>query len=441
MLSSVVKIHTQHVIYDPYMPFQIMENPSSTGTAFFIDNEHLLTCFHCVEYQIKSYISDPNISKKQYLVEVIAAIPKLDIAILRLCEPLEHAILEMGDSSIVKQLDQVVALGYPLDSDSLKYTKGIISGKQNELIQTDATLNPGNSGGPLLFEKKVIGINSSKFTNAENTGFSVPINFYKKWLPYIQTQEKPVIIRLPRLNLVYSKLNDFAIEFFNKKMKEPIKSGVLVTKSNNKLFQDTDIITLMNDTEVDNFGNIKLNENKILLSKYINNFIINQTVIFTVIRENNKIVIPFELKKELPLGTDNVYFPFERYNYIVIGGIVIMELTKNHLITLKNNNIQSNLKLKIKEAIDDKLNKTYFVSKVLSGSKVKSLENVYSGNIIKNINGIKIKSFNDITIALKLKKEQLIIYFESDTVFIYPYKELLKIDQELQKVYKYDITY
>lgn len=441
MLSSVVKIHTQHVIYDPYMPFQIMENPSSTGTAFFIDNEHLLTCFHCIEYKIKSYISDPNISKKQFLVEVVAVIPKLDLAVLRLCEPLEHSILELGDSSVVKQLDQVIAIGYPLDSDSLKYTKGIISGKQNELIQTDATLNPGNSGGPLLFENKVIGINSSKFTNAENTGFSVPINFYKRWLPYIQSQKSPVVIRLPSLNIVYSKLNEFAINYFNKRIKEPVNSGIIVTKTKNKLFEVADLIVKMNDTEVDNFGNIKLNENKILLTKYIKNFIINDIINITVVRGNQKTIIPFKLNNENPLGTDSVYFPFESYNYIVIGGIVVMELTRNHILTLKQSNIKDDLKLKLKEAIENRLEKTYFVSKVLAGSKVKALENVYSGSIITSINGVEIKNFNDIISSIKLKREHLIIYFESDSVFIYPYSELISIDQELKKVYNYNVTY
>ena len=50
---------------------------------------------------------------------------------------------------------------FPLGQENLKYTKGIISGRQKSSIQTDTPINPGNSGGPLLLDGKVIGINSS----------------------------------------------------------------------------------------------------------------------------------------------------------------------------------------------------------------------------------------------------------------------------------------
>ena len=201
MYSAVVKLHTQHILYDAYAPFQIISNPSSSGTAFFIDKKLLITCFHCVELMIKIFISDPNLSKKQYPVKIVSVIPNLDIALLELVDEdfPEHNILELGNSDLIKSLDKVIALGFPMDSDSLIYTQGVISGKKHELFQTDTPLNPGNSGGPLLFNDKVIGINTSKLSHAENMGFSVPINFLKKWYNYI-LQSKDVIIRLPVLN-------------------------------------------------------------------------------------------------------------------------------------------------------------------------------------------------------------------------------------------------
>jgi S1-C subfamily serine protease len=61
---------------------------------------------------------------------------------------------------LVQYGQEVLTLGYPLGMDSLKLTEGIISGRQEGLFQTDAPLNPGNSGGPMLNEEgKVIGIN------------------------------------------------------------------------------------------------------------------------------------------------------------------------------------------------------------------------------------------------------------------------------------------
>ena len=57
--------------------------------------------------------------------------------------------------------------------DNLKITQGIISGRDSGLIQTSAGLNKGNSGGPMLLNDIVIGINVSKISNANNIGYAV----------------------------------------------------------------------------------------------------------------------------------------------------------------------------------------------------------------------------------------------------------------------------
>ena len=74
----------------------------------------------------------------------------------------------------------VFTIGFPLNSTNIKITKGIISGYQDSLLQTDAALNHGNSGGPLIILDNenyfIIGINVSKLSgNAEKTGYAVPI--------------------------------------------------------------------------------------------------------------------------------------------------------------------------------------------------------------------------------------------------------------------------
>jgi S1-C subfamily serine protease len=442
MYSAVVKLHTQHLIYDSYVPFQIIATPMSTGTAFFIEQGLLLTCFHCTEHNIKIFISDPAISKKQFSVSVIAVIQQLDIALLKLDNTLEHASLSLGDSDMVKPLDQVEVLGYPLDSNSLKYTKGIISGKQHELLQTDASLNPGNSGGPLLFKDRVIGINSSKFTNAENTGFSVPINFFKKWKEYIMTAEKPVVIKLPVLNITYSRLNECAIEYLNKKNKDPVDTAVVITKSKNSFLKRNDLIIKINDDKVDNYGNIDWKNNKVSISKYLINFIVNEEINITLIRNGRKLTLPYTIKNEVITGTSNLALPFEQYNYLVIGGIVIMEVTHNHLDTLKDIQMNDFHKMQINTAIENKLEKTFFISRILTGSKIKSLENIYDGIIIRNINKVHLTSFDDVLTAIKNPYNGfLILYLQNDSIFMYPYSELIKIDEELTKTYNYNITY
>ena len=74
--------------------------------------------------------------------------------------------------------EDAIAQGFPKGQDNIKYTKGIISGRQFGKIQTDTPINPGNSGGPLLSGNKVIGINSSGFLMANNIGYATPISYF-----------------------------------------------------------------------------------------------------------------------------------------------------------------------------------------------------------------------------------------------------------------------
>ncbi len=112
--------------------------------------------------------------------------------------------LELGDSDKIKLGQEVLAIGNPIGIEFQRtVTSGIISGLNRtikvedtgkesymeDLIQTDASINSGNSGGPLInSEGKVIGINSIKITSAEGIGFAIPINIIKPIIEsYVQT--------------------------------------------------------------------------------------------------------------------------------------------------------------------------------------------------------------------------------------------------------------
>jgi len=109
---------------------------------------------------------------------------KLDVALLKILGTFSE--LDLGNSDDVKVGEKVIAIGNPLGL-SFTATEGIISAKDREgfnnlpyYFQTDVSLNPGNSGGPLLNTKgEVIGINNFKVSGAEGLGFSLEINYAK----------------------------------------------------------------------------------------------------------------------------------------------------------------------------------------------------------------------------------------------------------------------
>ena len=109
-----------------------------------------------------------------------------DLALLKIKDYQNEYFLNLGNSDEINQQDKVIAVGYPLSSDNLKFSSGIISGLHGILLQTDAPINEGNSGGPLVKlnietnQYYVLGVNSSKVKSsiADNIGYSVPINLF-----------------------------------------------------------------------------------------------------------------------------------------------------------------------------------------------------------------------------------------------------------------------
>ncbi len=161
----------------------------ATGSGFVFDDEgHILTNAHVVEgaEDITVEIGDDGEQRKATLV---GTDPSSDVAVLDVEENDDLTSLELGDSSGVEVGDPVVAIGNPFGLDRT-VTSGIVSAKQRQIqapngfsisdvIQTDAAVNPGNSGGPLLDSAgRVIGINSQiASTSGANDGvaFAVPI--------------------------------------------------------------------------------------------------------------------------------------------------------------------------------------------------------------------------------------------------------------------------
>ncbi len=171
---------------------------TATGTGVIItDNGYIVTNAHVIydsEYgaglanEISVLLSDDT----SYDAEVIGYDTDCDIAVLKINETGLTAA-EFGDSDSLKLGESVVAIGNPLGFELMDtVTSGIISGinrqitindKAMNLLQTDAAINSGNSGGPLINKYgQVIGINSSKMsssyseTTIEGIGFAIPSN-------------------------------------------------------------------------------------------------------------------------------------------------------------------------------------------------------------------------------------------------------------------------
>lgn len=440
--KCVVKLHGSMVLYNVFVPFEKNEVHTITGSAFFINGTDLLTCYHCVDSCLDVAISLPAMDNTRYNVKVVAVIPELDMAVLRLQDEIQvpHSYIPISDDP-VRHLDVVVALGYPLDSDNLKYTQGVVSGTFDEFIQMDATINPGNSGGPLVRNGKVIGINSQKAEYAESTGFAIPSRCYTIWQDYIKRtfKEETLVIRLYNPRIHTSNLNPHVMKLLER---ERVQSGVIITHSN----QDTgglhsgDILLEFQGQKIDNFGYI-INRfgNKVHIMKAFMFMSGEDLPVFTVYRQGQiqKIQTPFYTPVESP--SLEVYSPFEQMPYLVLGGIVFMDLRLNHItFSSKYGKIDNEEKIVLtSRAITKPYQPTVFISSIVVGSPILSLEAIHPGDIIVKVNGKNIQLLSDLKAEIVTSRGMITLLTLSKRCLIYPLTQLREIDTRLTKVYNY----
>ncbi len=192
VMPSVVGISTVTQVYTQSMFGLQQGTAEGSGTGFIVDsNGYILTNAHVVEDSDSSQITVDLYDGTEKEGTVLWSDSSLDLAIVKIDATGLDAV-EIGDSDDVKIGDYALAIGNPLGKDfERSVTQGIISGLNRSitttdgsttnnmegLIQTDASINSGNSGGPLInSEGKVIGINTAKATSGEGLGFAIPIN-------------------------------------------------------------------------------------------------------------------------------------------------------------------------------------------------------------------------------------------------------------------------
>ena len=188
-------------------PFEVFGQPTGneqTGSGFVIDGEgRVLTNAHVVAgaTDVRVVLS----AQRTLAATVIGRDLDTDLALLEVHAPdgVKLHPLELGDSDEVQVGDATVAIGNPFGLDRT-LTTGVVSALQRRLtaqsgftiedvIQTDAALNPGNSGGPLIDAAgRVIGVNSQIATGSNDDhsnagiGFAVPINTAKEVIPMLE---------------------------------------------------------------------------------------------------------------------------------------------------------------------------------------------------------------------------------------------------------------
>ena len=288
---------------------------SGTGSGSFIDREgHILTNYHVIEGAEEVLVSLYDGSS--YTGRVIGKDRENDLAVIKIDidDSVEITTIDFGSSDALKVGQKVIAIGNPFGYDRT-LTTGIVSGLGRplrtdsnliilDMIQTDASINPGNSGGPLLDSRgRMIGINSSIYTTtgaSVGIGFAVPVDTAKRVIPELIDHGK--VVR-GWIDIIPVQLDNQIIQYAGLK----VASGILVSRveENGKAakagIQGGSEMVRYGDAIIHLGGDIIIEADGVGITDLADLFSAlednkpGDIVDVTLIRDNEKIVVPVEL--------------------------------------------------------------------------------------------------------------------------------------------------
>lgn len=247
----------------------------SGNAAYIVTNNHVVSGASALQVIMSN--------GKKVQAELVGTDSTTDLAVLKISAANVTAVAKFGNSNSIKAGQDVLAIGSPMGSEYANtVTKGIISapkrtisasssnsGTNTTVIQTDAAINAGNSGGPLVnMAGQVIGINSMKLasdsqgTSVEGMGFSIPSNEVVRVINQLVANGK---ITRPSLGIEMIDLSNVDGQDQQDILKLPksITKGVVVMKAQSGSAADQagiqkyDVITKINNKKVNDGGDLK----------------------------------------------------------------------------------------------------------------------------------------------------------------------------------------
>ncbi len=276
---SIVGIKVEYTVNSIFMNKQGTAEAEGSGIiisedGYILTNNHVINSGSTSSYYEIGTASKVSVylynDETEYEAKVVGTDAQTDLAVIKI-EKTGLTAAEIGDSDSVNVGEFAMAIGNPLGMQS-SVTGGIISavnrevtdsdGKKYKLIQTDAAINSGNSGGALVNSQgQVIGVNTLKVsaTGVEGMGFAIPINsaksVYEQLIQYKKVKRPYIGLTGRDLNEETAKRNNLvegiyvvSVDEYSAAEKAGVKSGDVIVKADGKDIKTMDELTEIKNT-------------------------------------------------------------------------------------------------------------------------------------------------------------------------------------------------
>ena len=440
---SVVKVFTHYIAPNYDKPWKAGTNSSGIGSGVIVEGKLILTAAHVVTdatyIEVKKYANP-----KKFFVNVKWIAHDADLALLEVeDESFFEGITYKKLGALPKRQAGVAVYGYPEGGNKISITQGIISRIElteyshslSELlmIQIDAAINFGNSGGP-VFNKDgdIVGIAIQSLSNSNNIGYIAPVPVIKHFFDDIKDGKYD---GFPICGVLSQTMENNELKKYYG-MQD--RTGVLVTNifkrsSSDGYLEQEDILLEIDGHKIADNGTVNIEGlGRISANYLVSQHFVGDNVHIKLLRDKKEQII------EVPLNAvaGNLLRNYnEKPRYYMFGGFMFMPITGRN--SLGNNNvptsfvnayIQANIidnKVDYREAVsirltlDDKVNAGYSATNL----------------IVTKINDEQVKSFDDLVQKIKATNNRVKITTSYGDVFVLDKASALKAEFRILERY------
>ena len=418
--KALVKVYTSHQLFDYLSPWQYGQSANSTATGFIIDGERIITNAHAVLNSKFLQVRKEGDSKKYKAVVKFTS------------EEYDLALVEIEDKSFFKGTvplklgtlpeiqEKLTVYGYPLGGDKLSTTQGIVSRMEHNTYtltnrkfligQTDAAINSGNSGGPVVSKGKVVGVAFAGLNSADNIGYFIPVNILNNFLEDIKDGKYD---GSPLLGVEWLELESPS----HRRMLgiEDKTGGILIKKVfKNSPFegvlQKNDVLMKLDNYPIEYDGTIEFRKNEKTDFSYVNQQKkYGDNLSYEIIRDKKTKTGQVKLdKKDIEYTVVTEVTIETPPSYMVYGGLLFEPLTSNYMAGV----IEKLGSVYDKEELYKDYKELVVLVRVLPFDVNLGYTDAVNQIIVK-VNGEKYKDFKDFAQKVKNVKSGFIV-FEND---------------------------
>lgn len=425
--KSVVRIYTAAQTPDYSAPWNPGDSASGMGSGFIISGRRIITNAHVVS-NARFIAIEKEGDSRRYEAHVKYIGHDCDLAML---EVLDGAFFK-GTSTLrlgaVPALDStVIVFGYPIGGERLSVTRGVVSridyrvyahsGVDSHLvIQIDAAINSGNSGGPVIQNGAVIGVAFQGFSGmvAQNVGYMIPVPVVTRFLQDVKDgrYDRYVDIGIqffPLINPAHRRALGLAPGDFGVMVSEVLQAGAAHGK-----LKTEDVLLSIDGRPIFSDGRVAMDNDRLMLNEVVERKFKGNQVKLDIMRQGKKMSVAITLTTPWPYLVQARQYDVQP-RFVLFGGLVFQPLSSSFYSIVKRKSV--NLRYYYAQFLDKELYlehpEVVVISKILP-DPVNAYLKRFVLTIVSQINDQPIKTLDDVAQAIAKPSEFYVIRVVGD---------------------------